>query len=162
MKIIIIVAMTKDRLIGRGGRLPWHDSEDLKHFKRTTSGHAVIMGRRTWESIGRPLPDRRNIVISRQTDFRAAGADVVHSLQEAIDLCRQRAEEQAFIIGGAQLYEQALPMADEMIVTSVEAECRRGDTFFPPWDESEWSSPQPCEGRFPRARRYVRRRPATP
>jgi dihydrofolate reductase len=170
LKLIIIVAMTKDRVIGKDGRVPWHEPEDLRHFKRTTEGHAVIMGRKTFDSIGaKPLPGRRNIVVTRNAalitrlpDAAASwrstpnpfavtpGAlrradlpvgtslDVVLSLEEAIDLCRTRSEEVVFIAGGAAIYQQALPLADEMIVTEIPHEDVAGDTYFPAWDRSEW------------------------
>jgi dihydrofolate reductase len=173
MQIIIIVAMTADRVIGRAGRLPWHEPEDVKHFKRTTVGHAVIMGRKTFESIGKPLPDRRNIVVTRDRGYaerlqssanrlvestsatvpagvcaplQPAGdarpttttLDVVHSLDDAIELCRRRCEDTAFVIGGAQIYEQALPIADEMIVTMIDRPGLTGDAYFPQWNPAEW------------------------
>jgi dihydrofolate reductase len=146
MKLIIIVAMTKDRVIGRDGRVPWHEPEDLRHFKRTTMGHAVIMGRKTFDSIRKPLPGRRNIVVTRnpKSEIRnpkssPTSLDVVHSLEEAIELCRARGEEKAFIAGGGEIYAQALPLADEMIVTEIAREGVAGDTHFPDWDRSRWS-----------------------
>ncbi len=155
MQTIIIVAMTPDRLIGKGGALPWHEPEDLKHFKRTTTGHAVIMGRKTFDSIKRPLPGRRNIVITRNTSFAppspgpeakagtvhpTTSLDVVHSLNEALDLCRRRGEVKAFVGGGAQVYEQALSIADEMIVTMIPREGLTGDTYFPRWRKEDWQA----------------------
>ncbi len=170
MKIIIIAAMTKDRVIGRDGRVPWHEPEDLRHFKRTTMGHAVIMGRKTFESLPRPLPGRRNVVITRNPNYRPpapppspsrpepsivnrqssiapaqsairnpqSAIDVVHSLDEALDLCRRRNEEKAFIAGGAQIYELALPIADEMIITHIDRHDVAGDTYFPAWNLDDW------------------------
>jgi dihydrofolate reductase len=155
MQTIIIVAMTPDRLIGKEGGLPWHEPEDLKHFKRTTTGHAVIMGRKTFDSIKRPLPGRRNIVVTRNASFAppqndatgqvgaahpTTSLDIVHSLDEALDLCRRRAEEKAFVVGGAQIYEQALAVADEMIVTLIPREDLGGDTYFPQWREDDWEA----------------------
>lgn len=149
MRIVLIAAMTPDRLIGSGGRLPWHNPADLKHFKRTTLGHAVIMGRKTFDSCGnRPLPGRRNIIISRG---KSAGAqspppagdatstDFVTSLEAALDLCRQRSESIAFVVGGAQIYALALPIADEMILTFIHDEGLSGDTHFPPWNAADWN-----------------------
>ena len=164
MQTIIIVAMTPDRLIGMGGALPWHEPEDLKHFKQTTMGHAVIMGRKTFDSIKRPLPGRRNIVITRNADFSATAPansdtslDVVHSLDAALELCRQRSEEKAFIVGGAQIYEQALPLVDEMIVTYIDRPGLTGDTYFPEWRAEDWEvSPYPESGLL-RILRYRRR-----
>jgi len=149
MKTIIIVAMTKDRVIGMAGRVPWHDSEDLKHFKRTTTGHAIVMGRKTFESIGKPLPGRRNIVITRNPDYGPPGPrpptpdpqssiDIVHSVDDALKLCRRRNEEKAFIVGGGQIYEQALPVADEMVITQIDRDDIAGDTFFPKWNPNDW------------------------
>ncbi|HKQ48884.1 MAG TPA: dihydrofolate reductase [Phycisphaerae bacterium] len=168
MQTIIIVAMTPDRLIGKGGALPWHEPEDLKHFKRTTMGHAVIMGRKTYDSIGRPLPGRRNIVITRNVETPKSqkvksedgtSLDVVHSLDEALELCRQRGEETAFIAGGAQIYEQALPVADEMIVTWIQQPGLTGDTYFPAWREEDWEAlPEPAAGGL----KIVRYRRCTP
>ncbi len=176
MRLISIVAMTPGRLIGRDGRLPWHVPEDLRFFKRTTTGHAVIMGRKTYESMNRPLPNRRNIVITRQpsympqvrhtesADDTAAATppvvkstlDVVGSLDAAIELCRARKEPDAFIIGGAQIYSAAMDRVDEMIITKIEGDYE-GDTFFPEWPAEEWVDAGPVDPAFPAATRYVRR-----
>ncbi|MFQ5428752.1 MAG: dihydrofolate reductase [Phycisphaerae bacterium] len=158
MTITIIVAMTKDRLIGKAGRLPWRLPEDLKFFKRTTTGHAVVMGRKTFESIGRPLPERRNIVLTRAADYPAPpGIDLVHSLDAALALCRRRRETRAFIIGGEALYAEALPIADEMIITHVVPEAPlTGDAFFPTWNEDAWDRVGPVEPAYPAAIRYRR------
>lgn len=138
MTTILIVAMTRDGLIGKDGHLPWHEPEDLKHFKHTTTGHAIIMGRRTWESIGRPLPERRSIVVSRTRGYAAVGADVVDSLDAALQMCRSRNEDKAFIIGGAELYRAALPVVDEMMATWIERTGLVGDTHFPTWNPADW------------------------
>jgi dihydrofolate reductase len=172
MKLIIIVAMTKDRVIGRDGRVPWHEPEDLRHFKRTTTGHAVIMGRKTFDSIRKPLPGRRNIVVTRNPTSHiphpksqipnpksaAASLAVVHSLEEAIELCRARGEEKAFIVGGGKIYAQALPLADEMIVTEIAREGVAGDTHFPDWDRSRWSPTATTNGPTFTITSYERRR----
>ncbi len=131
----IIVAIARNRVIGRGNRLPWHLPADLRHFKQTTMGHPIIMGRKTYESIGRPLPGRQNIVITRNRNFRAEGCLVVHSLQEALAAVPDA--EEVFIIGGASLYREALPLADRIYLTLVDAEVE-GDTVFPELDASEW------------------------
>lgn len=136
MKTILIVAMTSDGLIGRNGTLPWHEPADLKHFKTTTIGHAIIMGRRTFESIGKPLPGRRNIVITRRETI--PGVDTVPSLAAALDLCRARGESIAFVIGGAMVFADALPLANEMIVTWIEQPELTGDTYFPEWNRDKW------------------------
>lgn len=136
--LAIIVAVACNGIIGATndagvGTLPWHLPEDLKHFKETTSGHPIIMGRKTWESLGRPLPNRRNIVISRQSDYVATGAEVFASLPAAISAIGSTT---AFIIGGAELYRQALPLAGQLIITEVDLDAK-GDTHFPPLG-SEW------------------------
>jgi dihydrofolate reductase len=135
MKISVIVAMAANRVIGHENRLPWHLPADLKHFKATTLGKPVVMGRRTWESIGRPLPGRTNIVITRDTAYTAEGCVVVHSLDEAIRAAGEAAE--LMIIGGAELYHQALPQADTLHLTLIHGEFA-GDTHFPEWRQDEW------------------------
>ena len=114
--IAIIVAVAENGVIGGDNRLLWHISEDLKHFKAVTTGHPVVMGRKTYESLGRPLPGRRNVVVTRQ-NISIEGCDVVHSLDEALALFRP--EEKVFVIGGAQIYAQALPLCDEFYLTRV-------------------------------------------
>ena len=121
--------MTEDRIIGRENELPWHLPEDLKFFKRTTSGHPIVMGRKTFESIGRPLPRRQNIVLTRDEHWEHEGVDVVHSLEE-LKCSELSAEGPVFIIGGAQIYEALLSELDELIVTHVH-ESHAGDTRFP-------------------------------
>jgi dihydrofolate reductase len=135
----IIVAIARNGIIGctnedGRGALPWHLPEDLKHFKETTSGHPIIMGRKTWESLGRALPNRRNIVITRQANYPAAGAEVFGSLDEALSAIGETT--QAFVIGGAELYRQALPLAGQLIITEVGLDAE-GDTYFPAL-ESIW------------------------
>jgi len=115
--LALIVAVARNGVIGKGGALPWHVSEDLKHFKKTTSGHVIIMGRKTHDSIGRALPKRRNIVVTRQPGALFAGCETAHSLAEAIALARTT-DDCPFIIGGASLYEEALPLATELHLTS--------------------------------------------
>jgi dihydrofolate reductase len=134
-RLTLIVARARNGVIGRDGRLPWRLPEDLAFFKRTTMGHPIVMGRRTWESIGRPLPGRRNIVVSRQAGFAVAGAEVAASLAEALRLCEGGGE--VFVIGGAQLYAEALPRADRLIVTEVDADFE-GDTHWPAPDPAHW------------------------
>src|SRR5262245_6728863 len=136
MLIKLVVAMTADGLIGRGGGLPWHEPADLKHFKTTTMGHAIIMGRRTYDSIGKPLPGRRNIVISRRE--APPGVEGVPSLAAALELCRTHGEHIAFIIGGAMVFADALPLADELIVTWIDQPGLTGDTYFPQWNRDDW------------------------
>jgi dihydrofolate reductase len=117
--LAIIVAADQKRGIGINNTLPWKLPEDLAHFKRLTTGHAIIMGRKTFESIGRPLPNRRNIVITRNTEWRADGVETVHSIEAARDLVA--GDARAYIIGGAQVYEQALALADEVIITEIQS-----------------------------------------
>jgi dihydrofolate reductase len=133
--VSLIVARAANGVIGDQGRLPWHIPSELKHFKAVTMGHPVIMGRKTWESIGRPLPGRRSIVITRQKAYTAAGALVVGSLDEAIAACT--GEDEIFVIGGEQIYRAALPIAQRMYITVIERDFA-GDTFFPAYDHHEW------------------------
>lgn len=132
----IIAAVAENGTIGDRNRLLWHISEDLRHFKSLTTGHPVIMGRKTFESLGRPLPNRENVVITRQA-IEIPGCRTVHSLDEALALFAQRREEELFVIGGAQIYAQALPLADRLYLTRVEHPYE-GDTHFPAWDEAAW------------------------
>ena len=127
--LALIVAVARNGVIGKGGALPWHVSEDLKHFKKTTSGHVIIMGRKTHDSIGRALPKRRNIVVTRQPGALFAGCEAAHSLAEAIALARTT-DDCPFIIGGASLYEEALPLATELHLTTIDEDVD-GDTYFP-------------------------------
>ncbi len=133
--LTIIAAVAENGVIGDKNQLLWHISEDLKYFKAQTSGHPVIMGRKTYESLGRPLPNRRNIVISRQADLHLSGCEVVHSLEEALALFTPT--DEPFIIGGAQIYAQALSLADRMLLTRVHHPYE-GDTRFPEWKSEEW------------------------
>jgi dihydrofolate reductase len=133
-KIIIIVALAENRVIGDKNKLPWHIPEDLKRFKAITEGHTVIMGRKTFESIGRPLSDRFNIVLSSKMQSNAV--KVARSLEDAFDAVPYD-ETQVFIIGGGQVYEEALQMADLMFLTIV-AGNYKGDAYFPDFDEDDW------------------------
>jgi dihydrofolate reductase len=135
MKLSLIAAMAENRVIGHENRLPWHLPADLQHFKAITLGKPVLMGRKTWESIGRPLPGRTNIVITRDAGYVAEGCVVAHSLEEAVAAAGEAAE--VMVIGGAQLYRQALPLADTLYLTLVHAEIQ-GDTRFPAWQPGEW------------------------
>jgi dihydrofolate reductase len=135
--LALVVAMSSNGVIGKDGGLPWHIPEDLKHFRQVTTGHAIIMGRRTWDEIGRPLPNRRNIVITRQTDFEVSGAEVVHTLEDAIALARDGGDSEPRIVGGATIYAQALPLITRFYLTVVQREIE-GDTHFPPWDPDQW------------------------
>lgn len=134
----MIVAAAENGVIGRDGALPWRLPDDLKRFKQLTLGHPIIMGRKTWESIGRPLPGRLNIVVTRQQAYAADGCRVVASLQEALAVAREAGTGRAFVIGGADLYTLALPLADSIYFTRVLAEVE-GDTRLPhiPWQDFE-------------------------
>ena len=134
-RVSLIVAMARNRVIGAGGRIPWYLPNELQLFKRITMGHPIIMGRKTYESIGRLLPGRTTIIVTRQSDYRVPGAIVAHSLDEAIARCRN--EEEIFVIGGGELYRETLPRADRIYLTTVEAE-PPGDTFMPEIDWSAW------------------------
>jgi dihydrofolate reductase len=134
-QLTIVVAIDAQRGIGINNTLPWHLPEDLAHFKRTTTGHPIIMGRKTFDSIGRPLPNRRNIVVTRNPDWRHDGVEAVMSLDAAIALVR---ELPACIIGGAQIFSEALPLVDRLVVTEI-AKTFDCDTFFPAIDPAQWT-----------------------
>jgi dihydrofolate reductase len=135
MKLSLIVAYARNGVIGRDNALPWRLPEDLAFFKRTTTGHPVIMGRKTWDSIGRPLPNRRNIVITRDGVWHADGTLRAASLDEAMALCADAAE--AFVIGGGQIYAAALPLADAVVATEIDRDVD-GDAHFPALDPADW------------------------
>jgi len=142
MKVALIWAMSRNRVIGRNNALPWYLPEDLKYFKRITMGKPVIMGRKTWESIGRPLPGRTNIVITRNSDYTVPdGVSVVSSLDAALQLaekiCLINGGDEAVVMGGAEIYALALPRAERLYLTQVHAEVN-GDAFFPEIDLSRW------------------------
>jgi dihydrofolate reductase len=131
----IVVAMDKNRVIGRDGKIPWHLPNDLKHFRELTIGHVVIMGRKTFESIGKPLPGRVNVVLTRQKNYALPGIVVHHSLEDALSVFAD--SEKIFIIGGAEIYREALPLVNRLYVTLVMNEFV-GDTYFPEIDKKTW------------------------
>ena len=133
--ISIIVAASANDVIGRQGELPWRLSDDLKHFKALTMGKPIVMGRKTWESIGRPLPGRKNIVVTRQRGFRADGCDVVGSLEDAVAAAGDA--DEIVVIGGSQVYALALPLAERLYLTRVHADVE-GDASFPAVDATRW------------------------
>ena len=135
MILSLIVAASRNGVIGASGKLPWHLPADLRRFKQLTMGHPVVMGRRTFESIGKPLPGRANIVITRQKDYQACGAAVAHSLEEALRMCEN--EKEAFVIGGASIYREALPRADRIYLTRIDQDFE-GDTYLPQIDQTVW------------------------
>ena len=155
MQISLIVAMAEQRVIGRGNTMPWHLPADLRHFKAVTMGKPVVMGRRTFESIGRPLPGRRNLVISRNPEWQAAGVDVAPSLEAALAMLADY--EEVMIIGGGQLYAEALPRADRLYLTHIELAVE-GDTFFPDYQRHQWQqieqSSHPADDKNPHAYRF--------
>jgi dihydrofolate reductase len=144
-RVILVAAVAANGIIGAGGKLPWHLPEDLKHFKGLTLGHPVIMGRKTWESLGRPLPGRENIVVTRSAGYEAPGASVAASLDAALALCA--GEPVVFVIGGSELYAAALPLADGLVLTEIQRDYE-GDTRFPAFDRKNWRETQ----RKPQAR----------
>jgi dihydrofolate reductase len=139
MHVSIIVAVAENGVIGRDGELPWHLSEDLRRFKRLTMGHTMVMGRRTWESIGRPLPGRRTIVVSRQPEYHVDADDVAvaGNFDATVKAAAAAGEDEVFVVGGAELYREALPRADRLYITRVLARVE-GDTYFPQFDKTQW------------------------
>ena len=135
MIVTIVVAIGENNAIGKNNELLWYLPKDLRHFKTITKGHTVIMGRKTFESVGKPLPNRRNIIITRNTDLAIEGTEVVHTLQEALELCKQ--DEEVFIIGGAEIYKMAMQHTDKIYLTVVH-ENFEADAFFPEIDHNLW------------------------
>ncbi len=134
-RLSLIVARARNGVIGKDNAMPWKIPGEQAYFKRVTMGHPIIMGRRTWQSIGRPLPGRRSIVISRSAAFEAPGAEVVTSLDAALALCADA--DEVFVIGGAELYRMALPGADRLLITEIDHDFD-GDTYFPAPDAAQW------------------------
>ena len=137
MKISMIAAMAHDRVIGKDNQMPWHLPAVLAHFKRVTLGKPVLMGRKTFESIGRPLPGRRNLVISRNPGYQAEGIEVVDSVEAALALLVSSAVEELMVIGGGHLYAEMLPSADRLYLTQIDLAVE-GDTRFPAFDDGQW------------------------
>jgi len=133
--ISIIVAVAENNVIGKDNKLIWHLPKDLKHFKETTTGHFIIMGRKTFESNGRPLPNRTNVIITKDKNYQVEGCIIVHSLKEALHLAK--GETEIFIIGGGEIYKQAMPIAEKIYLTKVN-QFFEGDTFFPEINMKEW------------------------
>ena len=134
-QLSLIVAMSRNRVIGANGKIPWHLPGELKLFKDLTMGHHIIMGRKTWDSIGRPLPGRTMVIVTRQQGYAVPGAIVAHTLREAIAACR--GDDEVFVIGGAEIFREALPLADRVYLTTVDAEVP-GDTFMPEFEGAGW------------------------
>ena len=139
MRLSILVAMAKNRVIGKDNALPWHLPADLKHFKALTMGHPIIMGRKTYESIGRVLPGRTNVIVTRQKEYPVTGAIIVNSIDDALKVCQTGVDgnSEVFLIGGAELYRQTLGRCDRIYVTEIQRDYD-GDTFFPAFDLEEW------------------------
>ena len=142
--ISMIVARSRNHVIGRDNQMPWKISADLQFFKRVTMGFPVIMGRKTWESIGRPLPGRRNIIVSRNADYQAAGGELVGSLDEALNSLSEF--PRVFVIGGEQLFKQAFDKADRLYITEIDLDIEGGDTFFEVPNESAWKEVERTPG----------------
>jgi dihydrofolate reductase len=134
MTITVLAAVGANLVIGRAGGMPWHLPQDLAHFKATTMGHTMVMGRKTYDTIGRALPGRRTVVITRQQGWHAPGVEVAHSLAEALALA---GPTEVFVVGGSEVYRQAMPFADQMMLTEVE-QSPEGDIFFPAFDPLQW------------------------
>ena len=142
--ISMIVARSRNHVIGRDNQMPWKISADLQFFKRITMGYPVIMGRKTWESIGRPLPGRRNIVVSRNANYEAAGGELASSLDAALNQLNEA--PRVFVIGGEQLFTQAFDKADRFYITEIEMDVQGGDTFFEIPNESAWKEVERTPG----------------
>jgi len=134
-RLYLVAAVASNGVIGAAGKLPWHLPEDLRHFKALTSGHPVIMGRRTWESLGKALPERENIVVTRNRNYEAPGASIASSLVAALALCADAPD--AFVIGGGELYTEALACADVLVLTEIQR-AFEGDAHFPEFDRHDW------------------------
>ncbi|MBP0724089.1 dihydrofolate reductase [Bacillus sp. RG28] len=131
--IAAIVAMAENRVIGKDNQLPWHISEELRYFKKVTTGHTILMGRKTYESIGRPLPNRKNVVVTRNKDYKAEGIEVIHHLSDY----HPEENEDVFIIGGAEIFKESMGILDTLYLTEIQKEIE-GDTFFPEFSKEEW------------------------
>ncbi|MCM3169077.1 dihydrofolate reductase [Peribacillus frigoritolerans] len=134
--ISLIVAMDQNRVIGKNNKLPWHLPADLQYFKKVTMGHPIVMGRKTFESIGRVLPGRENVIVTRNQEFKAEGCVVLHDIAQ-IKRFADNHEEEVFVIGGAEIFKEILPFTDRLYITEIH-EIFEGDTFFPEIDENEW------------------------
>jgi len=139
MRLSILVAMARNRVIGQNNTLPWHLPADLKHFKSLTMGHPIIMGRKSYESIGKPLPGRTNIIVTKQLNFQASGTAIVNSIDEALERSKEASftNNESFIIGGAELYQQTLKLCHRMYITEIQSNFE-GDTFFPEFNQNDW------------------------
>ena len=158
MKIILIAALDDNKVIGSEGHLPWHIPEDFIHFKKTTEDHMVVMGRKTYESLGKPLPNRLNIVLTRNKDFKPMEPAIAcTTLGQALLLAKSREEKKVFIVGGAHVYAEAMPYAHQMILSHIPG-THKGDTFFPAWDKSWNMTKEDAHEKFT-IRTYERQKP---
>ncbi len=137
MIISAIVAMSQNRVIGKGNKIPWHLPADLKYFKKTTLNHHIILGRKCYESIGRPLPKRTNIIVTRNKKYEAEGCVIVSSIEEALEFSRSKDQAEVFIAGGGQIYEQSMDLWDRLYLTEVSLEVE-GDVYFPELLDEQW------------------------
>ena len=142
-RLSILVAMARNRVIGQNNTLPWHLPADLRHFKSLTMGKTIVMGRKTYQSIGRPLPGRANIIITRQTSYEVPGAVVVNSIEDALKVCRETSvhDSEIFIIGGEKLFRQTIKICQRMYITEIQRDFE-GDTFFPEFNPNDWEETQ--------------------
>ncbi len=142
-RLSILVAMARNRVIGQNNTLPWHLPADLRHFKSLTMGKTIVMGRKTYQSIGRPLPGRANIIITRQTGYEVPGGVVVNSIEDALKVCRETSahDSENFIIGGEKLYRQTIAICQRMYITEIQRDFE-GDTFFPEFNPDDWEETQ--------------------
>jgi len=140
MMVSLIAAAAENNAIGKDNGMLWYLPADLRYFKQTTKGHHIIMGRKTFESFGKPLPDRTHVLITRQKDYRQPGCTIVHGLEAALQLARENGETEAFVIGGGEIYRQALPFADRIYLTRVHATFKEADAWFPERDPTVWKA----------------------
>ncbi len=137
MIISAIVARSTNNVIGTQNKMPWHLPKEFKYFKKITSGHHIVMGRKNYEAIGRPLPNRTNIIITRNTEYKAEGCEVVHNIKDALEIAMKAGENEVFIIGGGEIYKQCMMLFQKMYITEVHTEIE-GDVFYPEFSLDEW------------------------
>jgi dihydrofolate reductase len=151
--ISLMVAMDQNRVIGKNNKLPWHLPADLQYFKKVTMGHPIVMGRKTFESIGRVLPGRENVIVTRNQEFKAEGCVVLHDIAQ-IKMFADNHDEEVFVIGGAEIFKEILPFTDRLYITEIH-ETFEGDTFFPVIDENEWDEVSSNPGSIDEKNRYA-------
>ncbi|WP_332695790.1 dihydrofolate reductase [Halalkalibacter lacteus] len=149
--ISFVVAMDRNRLIGKENQLPWHLPADLAYFKRVTTGHTIVMGRKTYESIGRPLPKRKNVVLTRSEGYEAEGCEVVHDIEDVLQMAKQ--EKECFVIGGTEVFRLFWDYVDRLYVTYID-ETFDGDTYFPKIEEEQWEIASVEMGKVDEKNRY--------